>query len=467
MKTSSTTNSIWKDILSVVKGTEQDYTTGSIKRAILLLSIPMVLEMAMESVFAVVDIFFVSKLGAGAVATVGITESVITIVYAIAIGLAMGTTALVSRRIGEKKPEEAALSTVQAMIVGIGVSIPISFIGLFFAPDLLLLMGAESAIVESHSSYTQIMIGGNLVIMLLFVVNAVFRGAGDAVVSMRVLWLANGINIILDPLLIFGIGFFPELGVKGAALATVTGRGAGVLYQLYLLLGSGSRIRITKEHLVFHWSIMKRLIRVSLGGIGQFIIATSSWIGLVRILAEFGSITVAGYTIAIRIFVFSILPSWGMSNAAATLVGQNLGANKPDRAEKSVWTAAFVNMFFLIIVGITFYTTADFLIGLFTTDPEIIQIGADCLRIISYGYVAYAYGMVVIQAFNGAGDTFTPTLINFICFWMVEIPLAYFLAMHLELESRGVFYSIVISETILGIIGLILFKTGRWKKTKV
>lgn len=467
MNTTSKTSSIWKDIVSAIKGTEQDYTTGSIKRAILLLSIPMVLEMAMESVFAVVDIFFVSKLGAGAVATVGITESVITIVYAVAIGLAMGTTALVSRRIGEKKPEEAALSTVQAMIVGVGVSIPISFIGLFFAPNLLMLMGAESTIVEAHSSYTQIMIGGNLVIMLLFVVNAVFRGAGDAVVSMRVLWLANGINIILDPLLIFGIGFFPELGVKGAAVATVTGRGAGVIYQLYLLLGSGSRIRITKEQIVFHWSIMKRLIRVSLGGIGQFIIATSSWIGLVRILAEFGSITVAGYTIAIRIFVFSILPSWGMSNAAATLVGQNLGANKPDRAEKSVWTAAVVNMFFLIIVGITFYTTAEFLIRLFTSDPEIIQIGADCLRIISYGYVAYAYGMVVIQAFNGAGDTLTPTLINFICFWLIEIPLAYFLAMHIGLESRGVFYSIVISETILGIIGLILFKTGRWKKTKV
>jgi putative MATE family efflux protein len=459
--------SLWSDIKSSIAGTEQDFTEGKLGRAILLLSIPMVLEMSMESIFAVVDIFFVSRLGADAVATVGITESLITIIYAIGIGLAMGTTALVSRRIGEKDKEGASISAVQAILVAVLVSIPISLIGIFFSKDLLTLMGAEENIVENLYGYTAIMIGGNIVIMLLFVINAVFRGAGDAAISMRVLWLANGLNIILDPLLIFGIWIFPELGVKGAAVATVTGRGIGVIYQFYLLGNGKHRIAIIRKQFQVQWDVMKNLIRVSLGGIGQFIIATSSWIGLVRILAEFGSITVAGYTIAIRIFIFSILPSWGMSNAAATLVGQNLGAGKPDRAEKSVWATAYVNMGFLAIVGITFYFLADFLVSLFSSDPEIIDIGGQCLRILCYGYLAYAFGMIVIQAFNGAGDTMTPTAINFICFWMVEIPLAYFLALELGFKQDGVFYSIVVSESLLAILGYIVFRRGKWKKTNV
>ncbi len=459
--------SLWDDIKASIAGTEQDFTEGKLGRAILLLSIPMVLEMSMESIFAVVDIFFVSRLGAQAVATVGITESLITIIYAIGIGLAMGTTALVARRVGEKDMDGAAVSAIQAILVAILVSIPISLIGIFFSKELLQLMGAESEIVENLYGYTTIMIGGNIVIMLLFVINAIFRGAGDAAISMRVLWLANGLNIILDPLLIFGIGFFPELGVKGAAVATVTGRGVGVLYQFYLLTNGKHRIKILRDQLQVQWTVMKRLIRVSLGGIGQFIIATSSWIGLVRILAEFGSITVAGYTIGIRIFIFSILPSWGMSNAAATLVGQNLGAGKPERAEKSVWATAGVNMIFLALVGVTFYFTADFLVGLFTSDQEIIEIGAQCLRIISYGYLSYAFGMIIIQAFNGAGDTMTPTAINFICFWLVEIPLAYLLAMEFGLKQEGVFYAIVAAETLLAVLGYLVFRRGNWKQKEV
>lgn len=467
MPISNTEPTLWADIKASIAGNDQDFTEGKLGRAILLLSIPMVLEMAMESVFAIVDIFFVSRLGADAVATVGITESLITIVYAIGIGLSMGTTAMVARRIGEKDKIGAAKSAVQAIIVGFLVSLPISLLGIFYAKDLLRMMGAEPVIVETMYSYTTIMIGGNVVIMLLFVINAIFRGAGDAAISMRVLWLANGLNIVLDPILIFGIGFIPAFGVKGAAIATVIGRGIGVLYQLYLLSKNQTRITIIKETLVVQWDIMKRLIRLSLGGIGQFIIATSSWIGLVRILAEFGSITVAGYTIAIRIFIFSILPSWGMSNAAATLVGQNLGAQKPDRAEKSVWTTAIVNMVFLSLVGIIFYIFADSLIALFSNDPEIIRIGAKCLRIISYGYVAYAFGMIIIQAFNGAGDTTTPTIINFICFWLIEIPLAYFLAMELGFKQDGVFYAIVVAESLLGVIGFIIFRQGKWKKINV
>lgn len=466
MQVNSQTN-LWQDIKLSLAGTELDFTTGSIGRAILILSIPMVLEMLMESIFAVVDIFFVARLGADAVAAVGLTESILTLVYTIAIGFSMATTAIISRRIGEKDAESASVSAVQAILLCFVISIPISIIGLIYSPQLLALMGANETIVEELYTYSAIMLGGNLVVMLLFVVNAIFRGAGDAAISMRVLIFANSINIVLDPLLIFGWWIFPELGITGAAIATTIGRGAGVLYQFYKLFWNNGRIQILKTHLRIQTDILKNLFRVSLGGIGQFFISTASWIGLMRILAEFGSIVLAGYTIALRVLVFSILPSWGMSNAAATLVGQNLGANQPERAEKSTWISAIANVIFLGSIGLFFLIFAETVIRIFTDNPEIIEVGAQCLRIMSYGYIFYAFGMVVIQAFNGAGDTKTPTIINFFCFWMLEIPLAYILAITLGWDEKGVFYAIVIAESILGVVGYFIFKKGNWKKVKV
>jgi len=458
---------LFLDVREAIAGTDHDFTEGKLRRAIFLLSVPMVLEMVMESIFAVVDIFFVSKLGPDAVATVGITESLLTIVYAIGMGLAMGTTALVSRRIGEKKYERASMAAFQAIFTGLMVSIIIAIPGALMASRILTIMGANDEMISEGFMYTAIMLGGNGIIMLLFIINAIFRSSGDAAISMRVLWLANLINIVLDPCLIFGIGPFPELGIKGAAIATNIGRGIAVLYQFYLLFNGRGRIKLMARHLYVNFSILRRLIRLSLGGIGQMIIATTSWIGMVRIVSEFGSEVLAGYTIAIRVIIFSLLPSWGLSNAAATLVGQNLGANKPDRAQRAVWATGKANMIFLGSISLIFIAIPGFFIELFIDDPQVIESGITCLRIISYGFVLYALGMVMIQALNGACDTGTPTMINFFCFWLIEIPLAYLLAIQLGWAEKGVAYAIIAAESVMAVWGLYLFRKGKWKLRKV
>lgn len=458
---------LWRDIRESISGTERDFTKGSLRRAILLLSIPMVLEMVMESIFAVADIYFVSKLGADAVATVGLTESLMTLVYAIGIGFSMATTATVARRIGEKNKAGASVAASQSIIVGVIISLVLAIPGLYLAKDLLSTMGASEEMISSGYSYTAIMISGNIVIMLLFIINAIFRSAGDAAISMRVLWFANICNIILDPCLIFGLGPFPELGIQGAAVATVTGRGLAVMYQFYILFSGKGRINLTLKSFRIHVGIIQKLIKLSYGGIGQLIIAMSSWIVLMRILADFGSEVLAGYTIAIRVVIFSLLPSWGLANAAATLVGQNLGANQPERAEKSVWKTSFINMGFLSIFAIIFITMPEFFIQFFIDDLEVIKHGIQALQIISFGYLFYAFGMVMPQAFNGAGDTTTPTIINLVSFWMIELPLAYLLAKVLGFEENGVFYSIVIAESVMAVMGIWLFKRGKWKLKKV
>jgi putative MATE family efflux protein len=427
----------------------------------------MVLEMAMESVFAVVDVWFVAHIGASAVATVGLTESLLTLVYAVALGLAMGTTAMVARRVGEKNPEEAARTAVQAVLVALVAAIPFSIVGIFFAKDVLTLMGGDPWVIEHGYRYTRWMLGGNAVIMLLFINNAIFRGAGDAAIAMRVLWIANVINIVLGPSLIRGWGPFPELGVEGAGIATTIGRGTGVLIQFYYLFRGARHIRVLVSQVRMNLTLMWRLIRVSLGGIAQFVIATSSWIFLVRIMSEFGSAALAGYTIAIRIVIFTFLPAWGMSNAAATLVGQNLGAKQPERAERSAWLTGFANMGFMAVVAAIYITCNEQLIRFFTDDPAVVPIGADCLRIVSYGYLFYAWELVMINAFNGAGDTITPTIINFICFWLIEIPVAYLLAMKTGVGAPGVYWSIVVAESVAGLLAIALFRRGKWKTRMV
>ncbi|MBE0673998.1 MAG: MATE family efflux transporter [Bacteroidales bacterium] len=457
----------WRDIIEAIRGSDKDFTEVRMSKAIMLLSIPMVLEMVMESVFAVVDIYFVSRLGADAVATVGITESVNTIVYAIGIGLGLATTSMVSRRIGEKKPEEASKTAFQAILAALMVSLAIGIPGAVFSADILRLMGASDYIVQNLSGYTAIMLGGNIVIMLLFIINAVFRSSGDAAVAMKVLWIGNIINIVLDPCLIFGWGPFPEMGIKGAAIATTIGRGVAVLYQFWLLGRGRERVVLGVRHLVVDLKTMGKLISLSMGGIGQNLIATTSWIGLVRIISIFGSEVVAGYTIAIRIVLFVLLPSWGVSNAASTLVGQNLGARKPDRAEKAVWFTGKVNVILLGLIGLVLIAFPDFFIRLFIDDEVVIRHGASGLRIISYGFAAYGLGMVLINSFNGAGDTTTPVKINFFVFWMIEIPLAYFLAIIMKFEQTGVFAAIVISESLLTITAWLIFRRGKWKLNEV
>lgn len=458
---------IWPALREAIRGTRQDYTEGSIGRAVLLLAVPMVLETLMESVFAVVDIFWVSRLGSAAMATVGLTEAMLTLLYSVAIGLSMGAAAVVARRTGEKDREGAENAAVQAIFLGILFAIPIGVSGLLFAKPLLRLMGASADVIQQGSGYTAVMFGGNATILLLFLINAIFRGAGDAAIAMRVLWFANAINILLGPCLIFGLGPFPKLGVTGAAIATNIGRGSGVIFQLIHLIHKRGRIRISRKNLRLDFGVIKTILRISGTGIAQSLISMTSWLGLIRILSGFGSVAVAGYTVGIRIIAFAILPSWGMSNAAATLVGQNLGAGKPERAEESVWITCRYNLFFLGSIGILFVILAGPIISLFTKDPQIAPYGVRCLRIVSYGFFFYAYGMVLTQAFNGAGDTWTPTLINMFCFWLWEIPLGYVLARTLGFGPSGVFAAIMIAFSTLAIVSAIVFRKGRWKHRKV
>lgn len=450
-----------------VTGKEQDFTSGSIRRAVFMLSIPMILEMLMESIFALVDIMYVSQVSVNAVATIGLTESVITLVYAVAIGLSMAATAIVARRVGEKDLKGASNAAVQVIFLGVFVAAIISVIGILYPREILGLMGGGPNLIAEGYGYTQVLLGGNITIMLLFLINAIFRGAGDASVAMWTLILSNGLNIILDPMFIFGFGPIPEYGVEGAAIATTIGRGTAVLFQLGILFFGFSKIKIAVKDLVLQVGVMLNLIKVSLGGIGQFLIGTSSWVFLMRIMSEFGSEVLAGYTIAIRVMMFTLMPAWGMSNAAATLVGQNLGAKKPERAEQSVWKTGMYSSIFMGLVSIIYLIFAPYIILLFTETPDVVKYGSLCLRVIAAGYIFYGYGMVVINAFNGAGDTKTPTYINFVCFWLLQLPFAYVMAIILDFGPAGVFWAITLAEILIAIIAIIWFKKGYWKKIEV
>jgi putative MATE family efflux protein len=450
--------SVWQQLKNAIKGTEEDYTQIPMNKAIFLLAVPMILELVMESAFAVVDIYFVGKLGSSAVATVGLTETFMFLLYSIAMGLSMAVTAIIARRIGEKNKEDASTSAVQSIFLGVLASIPFALMGIFFAKDLLAFMGADAWVLTKGYIYTQWMLGGNVVIMLLFVINAIFRGAGDAAIAMRVLWIANGINIVLAPTLIFGWGPIPAMGIEGAAIATNIGRGTGVLVQLWLLFKGGKHIQVKLSQLYWDVKNMLNILKTALGGIGQMIIAMTSWIFLMRILAEIGSEAVAGATIAIRIMMFTMMPAWGLSNAAATLVGQNLGA---------VWKTGTYNMIFLVAVSVIYFVFNRSLMEIFTADAKVIDIGSQWLRILSYSFFVYGWWMVSTQAFNGAGDTTTPTKINIVFFWLIQIPLAYYLAIGLDLKQYGVFWAVFVSETSVGLFTLWLFNRGGWKKAKV
>ncbi len=461
-------STFWASVREAIRGTHADYTTGSIRRAIFLLAVPMVLEMLMESLFAVVDVFWVAHLGADAIATVGLVESVLTIVYAVAVGLGLSATAMVARRVGEKDAEGASLAGVQAISLGVLIGLAMGVPGMLLAPTLLRWMGASPSLVAVGTGYARIVAGGCFVVVLLYLNNAVFRGAGDAAVAMRVLWLSNSINLLLDPCLIFGLGPFPKLGVTGAAVATLTGRSIGVVYQITRLRKGGEHIRILARHVRLQIPVMWRLLRVSFTGIAQFVVPHVAWIALVRMVSIFGSDALAAYTIAVRVIMFVLLPAWGLSGAAATLVGQNLGARRPERAEESVWKTGLYNMIFLGGIGVVMLIFAGPVIRLFTRDPAIVPIGVSGLQILSLGNVSYAYGMVMLQAFNGAGDTVTPTVVNIFGFLLFEIPLAYALAVSpFHLHSNGVYLAILIAESLIAVASLLLFRQGRWKAKQI
>jgi putative MATE family efflux protein len=459
--------SMWQELKNAIKGTEADYTRIGLRRAIFLLAIPMILELVMESTFALADIYFVSRLGASAVATVGLTETYLYLLYSLAMGLAVAVTAIIARRVGEKKMEDAGKAAVQAIYLAFMASLPFAVAGIFFSKELLTIMGADAWAIEEGYRYTQWMLGGNAVIVFLFVINAIFRGAGDAAIAMRVLWIANGINIILDPLLIFGIGPFPELGIEGAAIATNIGRGTGVLIQLWLLFKGSKHIRAKLSQLHWNASIVLHILRTSVGGIGQMLVSMTSWIFLMRILADLGSEAVAGSTIALRIMLFTMMPAWGLANAATTLVGQNLGAGFPERAESAIWKIGLYNMIFLLGVSAIYFFFNHELMAVFTDDARVLAIGAEWLRILSYSYFVYGWWMVSVQAFNGAGDTRTPTYINLVFFWLIQIPLCWYMAIKLGWEHSGVFWGVFFSETAAGLFTLWLFTRGKWKKFKV
>jgi len=457
----------WHIVVEALRGSSIDYTTAPLGRAIVMLAVPMVMEMAMESIFAVADVFWVAHLGADAVATVGLTESMMTIIYTLAMGLSIGATAVVARRIGERNPAGAARAGVQSIFLGLIVSTLISAIGIRYGASLLRVMGATDAVVSTGSGFTRVLLGGNATVVLLFLINAVFRGAGDAAIAMRVLWLGNAINIVLGPCFIFGLGPFPALGVKGAAVATTIGRGTAVLCQIAVLLRGGGRVAVTLDDIRVDPPVMATMMRLSGTGTLQILLGTTSYVALIRILATFGSAMLAGYTIAIRVIVFALLPSFGISNAAATMVGQNLGAGRPDRAERAVWQAARYNMLFLGCVGLVFLAAARLIVGVFTGDPLVQPFAIACVRIVSLGFVFYGCGMVLTQSFNGAGDTWTPTLINVVVFWLWEIPLAWVLSYHSGLGARGVPAALAIAYSTLAVVSAILFRRGRWRRTTV
>ena len=458
---------LFSNFLVALRGDETEFTRGSINRAIFLLAVPMVLEMVMESLFAVVDVYFVAKVGVDAIATVGLTEFVIMIVYSIGIGLSMAATAVVSRRIGEKEYKRAGDAAFQSILIASVFSIVIALVGIVYAEDILRLMGGSEELIRSGFGYTQVMLGGNLCIILLFLLNAIYRGAGDTAMAMRSLWIANGLNIVLDPIFIFGLGPIPAFGIEGAAIATTIGRSTGVCYQVYGLLGGKRIIKLTIDNIKVRWATIKDLFSIGAGGMGQFLIESASWLFLVRIISAFGSEALAGYTIAFRIIIFTILPSWGLANAAATLVGQNLGAGQPERAELSVWRTAHMNTAFLFLVSIVFFVWSPQFVGMFTKEFEVINFGITALRIICLGYIFFSYGMIISQGFNGAGDTRTPTVMNVIFFWMIQIPLAYLLAFVFDFGFKGAIISVATSFGLHALACIVWFQRGDWKKIQV
>jgi putative MATE family efflux protein len=451
----------------LLHGGDHDYTRIDLRRGVLLLAVPMMLEMFGEALFALCDGFMVARLGPRALATVGMTEAALEILYAVAIGLGMATTALIARRYGEGDKRAAAAVAVQSIAIGVVFAVVVSVVAIFYAPHILRLMGADAPTIEYGVAYTRWVFAGSTAVVLIFLLNSIFRGAGDAGTAMRALWLGNGINLVLDPCLIFGLGPFPELGLTGAAVGTTVGRSIAVVYQFACLRRPRARLHVERSDVRFDLGIVKQLLRLSIGGIGQFLVASASWIGLVRILSQFGPVVMAGYVVALRVVIFLLLPAWGLSNAASTLVGQNLGAGQPERAERSVWITGIYNMVFMGVIAIVFLFASEPVVSIMTSDPEVRPFAADCLRIIGYGYVAYAWGMVMLQAFNGAGDTTTPTVVNALCFWVVQIPLAWWLAVPMGVGAAGVFWSIAISYTLSAIIGILLFRRGRWKQRQV